>query len=65
MWLSSINYQHWTVNDWKVLFSNDTRVSLNSPDWHEHVWRRAVERLAGCNISPKVPFAGGSIMFWG
>ena len=60
------NHQHWTVHDWKkVLFSDETRVSLSSPDGRERVWRRAGERFASCNISPKIPFGGGSVMFWG
>lgn len=60
------NHQHWTVNDWKkVLFSDETRISLNCPDGRERVWRRSGERFASCNISPKVPFGGGSVMFWG
>lgn len=60
------NYEHWTINDWKkVLFSDEMRVSLNSPDGRERVWRRTGERFARCNISPKIPFGGGSVMFWG
>lgn len=60
------NHQNWTINDWKtVLFSDETRISLKSPDGRERVWRRSGERFASCNISPRVPFGGGSVMFWG
>lgn len=60
------NHQHWTVNDWKkVLFSDETRVSLKGPDGRERVWRRTGERFASCNISTKVAFGGGSVMFCG
>ncbi|ENN74027.1 hypothetical protein D910_11847 [Dendroctonus ponderosae] len=48
-------------NDWK----NETRVSLNSPYGRERVWRRQREMFAACNISPKMPFFGESVMFWG
>lgn len=57
---------NWTIDNWKrVLFSDETRVSLNSPDGRQRVWRRPGERFASCNISPRIPFFGGSIMFWG
>lgn len=60
------NHQGWTLDDWKmVLFSDETRISLKSPDGRERVWRRPGERFASCNISPRVPFGGGSVMFWG
>lgn len=59
-------HQNWTVNDWKqVLFSDETRVSLKAPDGRERVWRRRGERFNAVCISPKVPFGGGSKMFWG
>lgn len=57
---------NWSVDDWKrVLFTDETRVSLKSPDGRERVWRRPGERFAQCNISPRIPFGGGSTMFWG
>lgn len=59
-------HRNWTVNDWKrVLFTDETRVSLSSPDGRERVWRRPGERFAQCCISPRIPFGGGSVMFWG
>lgn len=60
------DHVNWTVNDWKkVLFSDETRVSLSSPDGRERVWRRRGERFAQACFSPRVPFGGGSVMFWG
>lgn len=56
----------WTIQQWKqVLFSDETRVSLKSPDGRGRTWRRPGERFAECTFSPRVPFGGGSIMFWG
>lgn len=60
------NHVNWTVDDWKkVLFSDETRISLSSPDGRERVWRRRGERFAQACFSPRVPFCGGSVMFWG
>lgn len=60
------NHIHWTVEDWKnVLFSDETRISLSSPDGRERVWRRRHERFAQACFSHRVPFGGGSVMFWG
>lgn len=60
------NHANWTVDDWKrVLFTDETRVSLKSPDGRERVWRRPGERFSACTISPREPFGGGSRMFWG
>lgn len=41
------DHQHyWSVNNWKkVLFSDETRISLKSPDGRERVWRRVVTFL--------------------
>ncbi|KAF2879889.1 hypothetical protein ILUMI_26284 [Ignelater luminosus] len=56
---------NWTIDDWKrVLFSDETRESLNSPGGRQRVWRKPGERFAASNISPRIPFCGGSIMFW-
>lgn len=59
-------HANWTVNHWKkVLFTDETRVSLRGPDGRQRVWRRQGERYAQCCFSPKVPFGGGSRLFWG
>lgn len=57
---------NWTTDDSKrILFSDETRVSLNSPDGCQQFWRRPEERYAICTISPRILFFSGSIMFWG
>lgn len=56
----------WNLEDWqRVLFSDETRVSLHSPDGRQRVWRRVGERFADGCMSSRVPFGGGSVMFWG
>lgn len=61
--VSAKKYQHSTVNDWQtVLFSEETKDSLNSSDECERVWQSAGERYASCNL--KIPFGGGSVLFW-
>jgi hypothetical protein len=52
------NHQHWTIDDSKkVLFSDETRVSLKFPDGRERVWQRAGERSASCNTK-------GTVWWW-
>jgi transposase len=59
------DHSNWNVNQWSnVLFSDESRFCINSPDGREKVWRRPGERFAQCNISPRVPFHGGSLMVW-
>jgi transposase len=57
---------HWTENDWgNVLFTDESRYCLRSPDGRERVWRRTGERYAECTFSARVSFQGGSVMVWG
>ncbi|KAF2881031.1 hypothetical protein ILUMI_25138 [Ignelater luminosus] len=42
----------------------ETRVNLKSSDGRERVWQRPGERFVSCNITPKIPFGGGTIMVW-
>lgn len=57
---------NWTQEDWSlVLFSDESRFCLRSPDGREKVWRRRGERYAPCTFSPRVAFGGGSVMVWG
>lgn len=57
---------NWNRQDWRqVLFSDESRFCLRSPDGRERVWRRQGERFAQCNFSERVSFGGGSVMVWG
>jgi hypothetical protein len=47
-----------------VLFTDESRFCLRSPDGRERMWRRRNERYADCTISERVSFNGGSVMVW-
>lgn len=58
-------HEHWNENDWgRVLFTDESRFCLRSPDGRERVWRRTGERYAECTFSSRVSFQGGSVMVW-
>lgn len=58
-------HQNWNVGDWRhVMFTDESRFALRSPDGRERVWRRNGERYAQCNFSSRVSFQGGSVMVW-
>lgn len=58
-------YRQWTPARWgNVLFTDESRFTLHGPDGRQRVWRRAGERFANATISPRVPYAGGSVMVW-
>lgn len=58
-------HENWTIDDWrKVLFSDETRISLKSSDGRQRVYRRRGEREAAFNFVPHEPFGRGSKMFW-
>ncbi|KAI5708531.1 hypothetical protein M8J77_024706 [Diaphorina citri] len=60
-----LNHVDWTDAQWdRVLFSDETRVCLNSPDGRERVFRRRGERFTDACMSEREPYGGGSIMFW-
>lgn len=59
------NHRNWTVQQWSsVMFSDESRFTLRSPDGRERVWRRPGERFAPCCITPRTPFGGGGVMVW-
>lgn len=59
------NHEHWGENEWgRVLFTDESRFSLRSPDGRERVWRRQQERFTECAFSPRVGYQGGSVMVW-
>lgn len=58
-------HQNWNAIDWgRVLFTDESRFCLRSPDGRGRVWRRRGERYAECTFSPRVSFQGGSVMVW-
>lgn len=60
------DHVNWTLEQWKrVLFTDETRVSLRGQDGRMQVWRRAGERYSQVCFSQREPFGGGSVMFWG
>lgn len=58
-------HMNWGIEQWtKVLFTDESRFCLRSPDGRERVWRRRNERFADCTISERVSYNGGSVMVW-
>lgn len=58
-------HMNWGIEQWtKVLFTDESRFCLRSPDGRERVWRRRNERFVDCTISERVSFNGGSVMVW-
>lgn len=56
---------NWDIEQWtKVLFTDESRFCLRSPDGRERVWRRQNERFMDCVISERLSFNGGSVMVW-
>uniref|UniRef100_K1QTA7 Transposable element Tcb2 transposase n=1 Tax=Magallana gigas TaxID=29159 RepID=K1QTA7_MAGGI len=49
----------------RVLFSDESHLSLNFADGRTRVWRRRGERFAGCCVTEVDRFGGGSAMVWG
>ncbi|KAJ4447982.1 hypothetical protein ANN_09992 [Periplaneta americana] len=55
----------WRNGQWScVLFTDESRFNLCSPDGREKVWRRRGERFSQCCISENVPYGGGVVMVW-
>lgn len=58
-------HRDWTMQQWEcVLFTDESRFCLRSPDGRERVWRRPGERYQPCSFSARTPFRGGSVMVW-
>ena len=59
-------HQRWTMAQWRnVLFSDESRFSLDFADRRRRVWRRCNERYARCCIAEHDRYGGGSVMVWG
>lgn len=60
------NHLRWNQAQWRnVLFSDESRFSLDFADRRRRVWRRRNERNADCCIAEHDRFGGGSVMVWG
>jgi transposase len=58
-------HRDWTYADWsKVLFSDESRFCLYSPDGRERIYRRSGERFADCTVSQRHSYNGGGVMIW-
>jgi hypothetical protein len=60
------NHQHWTIDDSKkVLFSDETRVSLKFPDGRERVWREICKlQYQGCRLVVVQYCLGRNLFQW-
>ena len=59
-------HQPWQLRHWRgVLFTNESRFTVNHNDRRVRVWRRQGERNAECNIIENNRYGGGSVMVWG
>ena len=56
----------WTRQQWRrVLFTDESRFSLDHNDGRSRVWRRPGERFADPCIAEHDRYGGGSVMVWG
>lgn len=56
----------WTRQQWsQVLFSDESRFTMNHNDGRLRVWRRPGQRFIDATVQEKVAFGGGSVMVWG
>lgn len=59
-------YMRWTRQQWaQILFSDESRFTLNHNDGRLKVWRRPRERFLDATVQERVAFGGGSVMVWG
>lgn len=59
-------HENWDENNWRrVLFSDESRFCLRSPDGRHRVWRRTGERISAATVVQQENFWGGSVMVWG
>ncbi|KAI4896476.1 hypothetical protein NFI96_032684, partial [Prochilodus magdalenae] len=59
-------HQDWQIRHWRpVLFTDESRFTLNTCDRRDRVWRRCGELSSACNILQHDRFGSGSVMVWG
>ena len=49
----------------QVLFSDESRFTMNQNDGRLRVWRRPGQRFIDATVQEKVAFGGGSVKVWG
>ena len=58
--------QHWDNRRWNnVMFSDESRFTVDFLDRHRRMWRRRNERFHDVNVIRHDQFGGGSVMVWG
>lgn len=58
--------QHWDNRRWNnVMFSDESRFTVDFLDRRRRVWRRRNERFHDVNVIRHDQFGGGSVMVWG
>lgn len=57
-------YVSWTVEDWKKVFSDETKVNMLSSDGPNYIWKKPGSDLSEKHIQPTLKFGGGHIMVW-
>lgn len=59
-------HARWQRAQWtSVLFSDESRFTLQFNDGRQRVYRRPGERFVDVNVNQRLPFGGGGIMVWG
>jgi transposase len=59
-------HRNWGIKEWgRILFTDESKFCLRSPDGRQRVWRSTGQRVAQCNFVPGISFGSGSIMVWG
>jgi hypothetical protein len=59
-------HRNWGIEEWgRILFTDESRFCIRSPDGRQRVCRSTGERAAQCNFVPGISFGNGSIMVWG
>lgn len=59
-------HEYWGNEEWSnILFTDESRFCLRSPDGRERIYRRTGERFFQNHFSPRVSYGGGSVMVWG
>lgn len=62
----SQEHRDWTLNQWSsVLFTDESRFSLNCDSHRVTIWREQGTRYNPMNIMERHPFGGGGLLVWG